>query len=371
MSRRALYFITAALLVLALAALAGCGGSETTTTAAPPATGGETATTGGATETTSPPATTGEAITLKYAFFAPATTFPAKQMEWWKTEIEKRTNGQVKVETFPGGTLLTAKNMYDGVLQGVADIGLSCPTYEPGRFPLMSLNDLPGLYPNARVAGMSFFDAVQQFEPAEAKEFHVVTAFATEPAYITTVDPVKTLEDLNGMKVRFAGGPKYLEALGAASVGMPMSELGQALQTGVVDGYASSREVLLDYKFAEKTKNVTDYKLGAISFLAVMSADRWSKLPDNVKQVIDELAAEAALFAGDYLDTHVQESMDFAKGQGVQTLTLDDAEKARWDEKLKPLEQSTVDAVAGKGLPATDFLKALKDGATKYAAEYK
>ncbi|MCL6559742.1 MAG: C4-dicarboxylate ABC transporter substrate-binding protein, partial [Firmicutes bacterium] len=54
-------------------------------------------------------------IVLKYAFFAPASTFPAKQMEKWKEELEKRTNNKVKVELFPGGTLLTDKNMYDGV----------------------------------------------------------------------------------------------------------------------------------------------------------------------------------------------------------------------------------------------------------------
>ena len=63
-------------------------------------------------------------IKLTYAFFAPARTFPGKQMAQWAEEIEKRTNGMVKVQTFPGSTLLGARDMYDGVLRGVADIGL-------------------------------------------------------------------------------------------------------------------------------------------------------------------------------------------------------------------------------------------------------
>jgi len=57
-------------------------------------------------------------IKLTYANFPPAPTFPCVQMERWKTEVEKRTQGKVKVDTYPGGTLLGAKNMFDGVAAG-------------------------------------------------------------------------------------------------------------------------------------------------------------------------------------------------------------------------------------------------------------
>ena len=62
-------------------------------------------------------------IKLSYANFPPAPTFPCVQMERWKKEVEKRTNGKVAVSTYPGGTLLGAKNMMDGVIAGQADIG--------------------------------------------------------------------------------------------------------------------------------------------------------------------------------------------------------------------------------------------------------
>src|SRR5690606_23210556 len=77
-------------------------------------------------------------LTLTYAFFAPAGTFPGRQMAHWAEQLNKRTNGQVTVRTFPGGTLLGAREMYDGVSKGVADIGLGAPSYDPGRFPLTS-----------------------------------------------------------------------------------------------------------------------------------------------------------------------------------------------------------------------------------------
>ena len=90
-----------------------------------------------------PQAATAAESTLTYAFFAPAKTFPAVQMTHWAQQLAKRTNGKVDVKTFPGGTLLGAKDMYDGVSKGVADIGLGAPSYDPGRFPLTSGIALP------------------------------------------------------------------------------------------------------------------------------------------------------------------------------------------------------------------------------------
>src|SRR5690554_7140705 len=88
-------------------------------------------------------------ITLKYAFFAPEGTFPGQQMMQWAKELEKRTDGKVKVDTYAGGTLLGAREMWEGVTMGVTDIGLSAPSYDPGRFPLTAGMALPLAFPDA------------------------------------------------------------------------------------------------------------------------------------------------------------------------------------------------------------------------------
>ena len=64
-------------------------------------------------------------IHLNYANFPPEGTFPCVQMERWAKEVEKRTNSKVKVHTFPGGTLVSAKNMFDGVVSGIGPMA-SC-----------------------------------------------------------------------------------------------------------------------------------------------------------------------------------------------------------------------------------------------------
>lgn len=313
-------------------------------------------------------------IKLTYAFFAPAGTFPGKQMAQWAQEIEKRTQGQVKVQTFPGGTLLGARDMYDGVLNGVADIGLGSPSYDPGRFPLTSGVALPVKFPNATVASLTLLDIMMEFKPAEYDKFKVITMFTTEPGHIQSRDAVESLDDLKGMKLRAAGtGVPVLKALGAAPVGMPMPQVPESVQTGVIDGTMTSREVLKDFKLAEMLHHVQEYPTVVVTFAAVMDKNKWEKLPDKVKTVIDELAREMAVWTGQYHDKkNVGEALAWAqKNYNLQIHTLSDAETAKWDALLAPMVTEWKQEMNAKGLPADKFLERLAQIRDKYAKEYK
>ncbi|MBW1730791.1 MAG: C4-dicarboxylate ABC transporter substrate-binding protein, partial [Deltaproteobacteria bacterium] len=104
-------------------------------------------------------------IKLTYANFPPAPTFPCVQMERWKKEVEKRTNGKVLVQTFPGGTLLGAKNMMDGIIAGLADIGCLCMAYQPGRFMITNATSLPLGIPNSLVGSLVLWDIYKKYQP--------------------------------------------------------------------------------------------------------------------------------------------------------------------------------------------------------------
>ena len=80
-------------------------------------------------------------------------------------EVEKRTGGKVKVDLYPGGTLLGAKTMFNGVIEGQADMGVSVLASMPGRFPLIAAIDLPIGIPNARVGSRMVYDIYQKYQP--------------------------------------------------------------------------------------------------------------------------------------------------------------------------------------------------------------
>ena len=311
-------------------------------------------------------------ITLNYAFFAPAGTFPGKQMAHWAEEMKKRTNGKVEVKTFPGGTLLGAREMYDGVTKGVADIGLGSPSYDPGRFPLTAGISMPVNFPNATVASQTLWAVTKELKPKEYDGFKVIAMFTTEPGYIQSRNPVRNSADLAGMKLRAAGtGVPVLKALGAAPVGMPMPEVPQAVQTRVIDGTMTSREVLKDFRLAETLKYVTDYPTVVVTFAAVMDSKRWDALPADVKKVIDELAEEMPTWTGHY---HDRENVDAAlvwakKDHKLEVLAISPQEKAAWDAKLAPMVNDWVAEMKGKGLPADQYIQRVRALRDQFAAK--
>jgi len=307
-------------------------------------------------------ATAADPIKLTYANFPPAPTFPCVQMERWKTEVEKRTGGKVAIQTFPGSTLLDAKNMMDGVIAGTADIGCLCMAYQPGRFLVTNATSLPLNFANAKVASLVLWDLYLKYKPEEFSKVKALTMFACAPSNIMSQKPVKSLADLKGLPLRASGGAaEILKAWGANVVGMPQSDVPEALQKGVIQGQFSSLEVMKDFKYAETCKYVTMTNTVIYPFAVVMNVNSWKKLPKDVQKVMDDMAREQSEWTGVYMDNHVNESMDWSKKtQNVQVIQLSAQDKAQMDKLLEPITKKWIEDAKAKGLPAEAILSDIK-----------
>ncbi len=316
-----------------------------------------------------PVSATAGAVKLSYANFPPAPTFPCVQMERWKTEVEKRTKGAVAIQTFPGGTLLGAKAMMDGVIAGQADIGCICMAYQPGRFVTTNATSLPMGIPNSRVGSLVLLDVYKKYKPKAFAKVKVLTMFTTAPTNIMSKVPVRTLKDINGLDLRASGGAaQILGAWGANPVGMPMPATVEALQKGVVKGLFSSLETMKDFKFAEMCGYVTMTNTVIYPFAVVMNLDKWKALPKNVQKVMDNLIVEQAEWTGNYMDNHVKESINWSKKtHNVEFINLSKKEKAQWDKKLQFLNDKWVTGAKEKGLPADKIVKDIKKLVSKYS----
>lgn len=303
------------------------------------------------------PAATGtaraaEPITLRYANFPPAATFPSVQMERWAKEVSARTHGKVKVQTFPGGTLLAAKNIFDGVVSGMADIGNFAMSYQPGRFPVSEAVDLPMGFTSARAASLTLFDLVEKRKPKEFAQVKVLTLFTCPPTNFMTKTPVKTLADLKGMELRVAGtNAEVVKRLGGIPVAMPQSETPEAIQKGVVKGMVSSMEILKDFKFAAYTPYATIANLPVVSFAVVMNQAKWDSLPADVKDVMEKLGREQAEWTGKYVDDHVTEALAWSKeNHKLQLFRLPAPDYEKIESLLKPMTEDYVKRTAALGL---------------------
>ena len=316
-----------------------------------------------------PAAATAGAKKLTYANFPPAPTFPCVQMERWKVEVEKRTGGKVKIDTFPGGTLLGAKGMMDGVIAGQADIGCLSMAYQPGRFVLTNATGLPIGIPNAKVGSLVLLDLYEKYRPEEFATVKVLAMFTTAPSNIMSQKAVRTLDDLQGLSLRGSGGAaQVLAAWGANPVGMPMPATPEALQKGVVKGLLSSLETLKDFKFAEMCPYVTVTNTAIYPFAVVMNLDSWNALPKDVQKVMDDLVREQSEWTGVYMDNHVQESVQWSeKTHQVEFIQLAAKDKTEWDQRLLPITEKWIANAKAKGLPADEIISDIKASITTYS----
>lgn len=329
---------TLALITSGAIALSGCAGSS------------------GATGSS---ADSGEKIKLSYAFFAPAASFPAVQMEEWAKELNARTDGQVEVELFVGGTLLGAGDIYEGVSQGVVDVGLDSPAYDTSRFPLSSVINVPLDMVSSEAASKTFLDILTEYEPEEYADYQIITAFTTEASHLQSTEPLTSLDSLKGKSLRGAGAAvPLLEDLGATPTGMSMAEVSESLSTGVIEGYASSREVLKDFGLNETIKYVTEYPLGiSNSFVAVMDKQKFDELPENVQEIILELREEMTVFASQLHDQAVQAALEESKNdRGVELVSVDGDEVAKWDGILEQRAEDWVAEHKGASFDAQEVL---------------
>ncbi len=300
----------------------------------------------------------GEVIVLSYANFPPNSTFPCVQMERWKTEVEKRTGGRVQIKTYPGGTLLGAKDIFDGVVAGAADIGNFAMSYQPGRFPVSEALDLPHFFPDAQTAGKILSDLVSSTSPAEFAEVKVLSLFTCPPGVVMSSQPLSGLESLKGMALRSSG--TVLEAmrlLGAAPVAMPQSDVPDALQKGVVKGLVSSAEVLKDMNYAAYCGHVMAMRLPVTSFAVVMNKARYDALPEDIQAVLDGLFAEQSAWTGDYVDQHAEEALAWARTtHNVEVTEPAAADFDRLRELFAPLFDDYVQRVQAKGVDGRKVL---------------
>jgi TRAP-type C4-dicarboxylate transport system substrate-binding protein len=230
--------------------------------------------------------------------------------------------------------------------------------YQPGRFVVTNATGLPVGIPDARTGSLALLDLYNKYKPEEFAKVKVLALFTTAQSNIMSKVPVRSLEDLQGLSLRGSGpAAQVLGALGANPVGMPMSDTPEALQKGVIKGLLSSLEVLKDFKYAETCRYVTRIDTVIYPFAVVMNQERWNSLPPDVQQVMEDLIAEQSEWTGVYMDNHVKESVDWSRETyQVEVIFLDAAEKARWDERLKPMTDKWIAEARAKGLPAEEIL---------------
>ncbi len=308
-----------------------------------------------------PAAAAAETVNLTFSDFFPAPHFNAKLAAAWCKEVEKRTNGAVKITYYPGQSLTKGTECYDGVVSGLSDLGQSVLQYTRGRFPLSDFINLPLGYPSGEVATAIINEFYEKFKPKELSDTKVMYLHAHGPGFIHTKDkPVHKMADLKGLKIRSHGPTaEMLKALGATPVAFPMPELFQALQKGVVNGGIFPMEANKGWKLAEVVNYaMANYAMAySLGFFVVMNKGKWEALPDETKKIIEEINQEWPKLHGQAWDKADYEGVRYFLSLGGQMIGIEPQEAQRWAQTVQPVVEGYLKETKAKGLPGEEVLK--------------
>ena len=299
-----------------------------------------------------------EGVTLKYSTFFPPVHPITKAAVAWGKEIRKRTNGEVKVNVFPGATLTRPTETFDGITKGVTDVGFTFFSYTRGRFPLTEVLDLPLGYKSSQQATALANAFAAKFKPAEYDDVKICYLIGVPPHRLFTNKEVKKLEDMAGLKIRTTGTTaKIISALGGTSVSMPMADAYDALSKGIAEGIVGPFEPMLGFKLIDVVKYAVIYERAQVNVAYVaMNKGVWEKLSPAAKKAIDEINQEWQVKQSkvwDDMDNKAKEAF-LAKKKTIIELSAE--ENARWAKQFDPIYQEFVKNKKEKGLPAQEAL---------------
>ena len=316
-------------------------------------------------------------VTLRFhQFLPPQGTVPSKAILPWAKKVEEDSKGRIKVQMFSSMQLGgTPPQLFDQARDGVVDIVWTLQGYTPGRFPKTEVFELPfmaGL--SAEQTSRALWDYAQKNAMDEYKDVHVLAFHTHGPGLFHTKQPVTGLESLRGMKIR--GGTRIVNSmltkLGATPVGMPVPAVTEALSKGVLDGTTIPWEVAPALKVQELVKNHTtfagDRALYVTTFVVAMNKAAYSKLPADLKKVIDDNsgAEMGAMFARSMDEGDVR-GRDLAVKAGNNIVALDAAETQRWRTAAASVESDWVNDVKSKGIDGAKLAAEAREAIARYA----
>ncbi|CAM5791720.1 TRAP transporter substrate-binding protein [Ottowia pentelensis] len=314
-----------------------------------------------------------DTIKLKYANSYPTGHPSDLRAKEFIAEVEKLSGHKIEISYFPAEQLGKAKDMLSVCGKGIADICDIHVTYFAGQLPYNNTIVLP-LWTTA-VEGSAIYQWMLESVPdvrGEFDKFNVIPLYgSTTPSYnVATVEkPVRSLEDLKGLKLKTAGGlyDTIAKHYGITPVSIPAAETYEALQRGLVSGVIFNYPSIRSYRLNDIVKYITDgMRAGGYPGAVIMNKRAWQKLPKESQQVIAEAARKMSAVVGQSWDSQQDVVREEFRKQGIEIYELTPEQKVTWVKELSGLPEQYIKEIESRGFGK---IRGVVDAYKKKAAE--
>jgi len=254
-------------------------------------------------------------------------------------EVEKYTNGKVKINVYWGESLLKAKEILKGVKEGVVDMGYINPNYYPKQLLVIGSFAIhprgPVKFSNAYKAIEKCFEEIpelnQELESLNQKVLYINTVL---PIAIVSTKPFISFEDFKDKRIR-AASKWYLAQLkgaGAIPVSIPWGDCYMALQTGTIDGVYTNLDGAHRTKLDEPASNIFTMReiWVATAMLYTINIDKWNSLPVDIQEQLLEAGRSASLRFSELYDAEWDKIVNEQKELGYKVTAASSEDIQKW-----------------------------------------
>ena len=300
---------------------------------------------------------------------------PRGIIEPWARAVERESNGSLKLEIM-SSSIGRPPEYFDFVVNGVVDIGYGVSGHNPGRFTMTQIMDLPFMSPDPWAGAAASWLTYERYGARynEHKGAKVLGLWVhTEPYVFMRGEPLKTLEDLKGKKIRVGGNVtgRIIQALGGAPLQLPPTEAQQAMASGVADGITFPQESIEFFKITPVIKGATRFPGGLYTdtFWLAINEAKWNGLTAEQKRAFEKHSGLAVALMSGWAWTNGDNLGRAALDKnGVQFVTLADGEIDKARAGLGVLEQEWLAEAKKRNLPGDEILGYARGMAEQYRA---
>ena len=276
----------------------------------------------------------------------------------WMEEIEKRSQGRLKIVFYSPGTICSSKEVPDAVIKGRVDIGHSLFGANPGLYGYADTGEanIPGV--NSMAASMGFHSYINENEwvknELDNDRTKLLAVWSTGPMMVCSTSPMTKVSDFKGKKIGYhtSGVDRIITALGGVPVPVSPPDIYMSVQRGQTDTQFFALTILQPFRLYEVLSDIMDFPMAPGYHYLIMNRKVWDELPEDLRAILDESTGETmSRQVGSIIDAEIDTSLEWVHDNDKCTLNvMSNNEKAKMRDALAPFRAAWVADREKRGL---------------------
>ena len=278
--------------------------------------------------------------------------------------VSKETNYEINWVKSYGGAVVSLGNELQGVQDGLVDIGCTILVFEASRLPLQDMvYSMPFSCSDPLIVAdviKQIYSEYPEFTETYEKDYNqkFIGIGVSDPYGFYSTKEVKSLEDVNGMKIGAAGiNLSWIEGSGAVGVQTSLNDTYQNLQTNVCQATIQPTHSCVNLKVYEVAPYYLDANFNVVPFNAItVNLDTWNDLPVEIQTILAEVGEGYLEYEANYINEIHEQDLETLKEQGCTIISLSREEQKKWAASLPDIVNGLVKSLDNAGYKGAEIV---------------